>query len=666
MSHLFLRGPLAALILGAATAGACLEPGAPPPGDVAPDAAVAPPPAAVPDGSFPCGRFGHVRVRDGKVMKDDMVYGRADELPGLCERAVADTLYSIGVDSSIRRWPGGVVAYKINSKMPDDLIARIDEAMEQWEDLTTISFQAYNPAVHDDYVEFSTDTHCHANIGRYNHGYVWLTDGKSPVQVRGVAIAGDEHVYHWYSDGQVTAGTSTDADAYRAVYKFTTPPGYTPNDIVEMAIAANDRVHTWWDDGKFSVGTTSDLDAHQGPLPYTNPSGKTIVGIAMAAGDVVHTWYNDGTRSIGTPQNLGAASYSYLTTAPYAFIRGIDLAGNGAAYTWYAQLGEYKRSVGTIGNLGPAGVDVRLPDDCPLTTVVHEIGHTVGLEHEQSRCDREDHIHVYYENILDDLEDNFEVVCSGYTDLTTYDFQSVMQYGSYSGSANTRPTMLRKGTLGADLTGPTPIDMAIASDDKVYIWWSDGSVTSGSSADLERHRARYPFSPPPGRSIESIVGIGIAQNNRVYTFYEDRMVSVGTTEDLDAHTEPYEYRLAEKPGGVEYTPAEVVAIGISEEDHVYAWYSDGKGSWGTSDNLGMHGPYTVTSPLDPDFDDIVGIDFSNDDTTYVWYRSGTASTGVSTNLNADNAPYPVRGRGILLYQGPGLSLLDIQGVSIMY
>ena len=63
--------------------------------------------------------------------------------------------------------------------------------------------------------------------------------------------------------------------------------------------------------------------------------------------------------------------------------------------------------------------------------IAHEIGHALGLMHEQSRTDRETYVTVNYGNIQDEMEYNYGVAPST-TNFGPYDYGSVMHYGRCS------------------------------------------------------------------------------------------------------------------------------------------------------------------------------------------------------------------------------------------
>jgi hypothetical protein len=390
-----------------------------------------------------------------------------------------------------------------------------------------------------------------------------------------------------------------------------------------------------------------------------------IVGIGISANDTVYAWYSDGTRSSGNSQNLGASAVSFDNEVPATSVLGVDISSNGI-YTYYASGDQYRVVIGSLSEQadGPSQ-EARLPQNCSLSTVIHELGHTVGLKHEHTRSDRDSYVRVFWDEIDPDRIGNFEKAEGAeYADYGDYDFDSIMHYGSNSWRKNQSPTLLRKGTLGANI--PEVIEMAIAANDRVYTWWEDGTVTSGTSGDLELYRSRYTYDLPGNRTPANIEGIAFASDDRVFAFYDDGKVSIGTTYDLDAHQAPYDFTLAYKAPGVRYDADEILAVAISSQDHVYVWYEDGHASWGSSWFPGEHARYDVTSSLDTDFDEIKGIDIASDDTVFTWYETGRASKGTSDNLNSIGSPYDVRDRGSMLQSHTELSPGDIEAVEDMY
>ncbi|CAH3019601.1 unnamed protein product [Porites evermanni] len=128
---------------------------------------------------------------------------------------------------------------------------------------------------------------------------------------------------------------------------------------------------------------------------------------------------------------------------------------------------ELFRGQGCWGHVGHHGykTQISIGDNCDFQHVMeHELGHTVGFWHEQSRPDRDNYISVIWENVLDGLASAFEkrkwnteVVDFG----VPYDFASIMHYPFTAFSKNGKPTIRNI----VDMQGKTP-----------YIVLSDGDA----------------------------------------------------------------------------------------------------------------------------------------------------------------------------------------------
>jgi uncharacterized protein (TIGR02145 family) len=94
-----------------------------------------------------------------------------------------------------------------------------------------------------------------------------------------------------------------------------------------------------------------------------------------------------------------------------------------------------------LGMIGGKQV-IGLADWGNAGTVIHEMGHTIGLIHEQSRSDRDQYVIIYFENILAGKGHNFTTSNTLYK-TPLFDFSSIMLYSSYAFSSNGLPTITK-------------------------------------------------------------------------------------------------------------------------------------------------------------------------------------------------------------------------------
>jgi len=86
-----------------------------------------------------------------------------------------------------------------------------------------------------------------------------------------------------------------------------------------------------------------------------------------------------------------------------------------------------------VGMTGRRAQQLQLQDPgCTMVgTVLHELGHVLGMAHEQSRPDRDSYIKVNFDNVQDGMEVNFGIEPKAYM-RTSYDYLSIMHYDAYA------------------------------------------------------------------------------------------------------------------------------------------------------------------------------------------------------------------------------------------
>eukprot|EP01061_Rhynchopus_euleeides_P032618 TRINITY_DN5426_c0_g1_i1.p1 TRINITY_DN5426_c0_g1~~TRINITY_DN5426_c0_g1_i1.p1 ORF type:complete len:386 (+),score=114.84 TRINITY_DN5426_c0_g1_i1:115-1158(+) len=113
----------------------------------------------------------------------------------------------------------------------------------------------------------------------------------------------------------------------------------------------------------------------------------------------------------------------------------------------------YLRFVSGKGCSSPVGQtryrvnQITLGRGCGTGAAIHEVGHSLGLSHEQSRKDRDSFVRVDFSQVQRGMENNFEKNSAGH-DLGEYDYGSIMHYGPDGFATGYRPTIVAPRSIG--------------------------------------------------------------------------------------------------------------------------------------------------------------------------------------------------------------------------
>src|SRR5882724_7851115 len=168
-------------------------------------------------------------------------------------------------------------------------------------------------------------------------------------------------------------------------------------------------------------------------------------------------------------------------------------------------------SIGMIGG----EQRIRTDDRCGMGTLTHEIGHAVGLWHEQSRRDRDRFVKVLYQNISKRGARDFDRRLGDEPDFSPYDYASIMHYGAFADSCGDHSPTIE--------TIPPGIPI--------------GQRKTLSLGDIDAVRHMYGFPPKSVTVTTHVSGLKIVVDGITYTAPQRFEWNPGTRHTIEAPAE---------------------------------------------------------------------------------------------------------------------------------
>lgn len=247
-------------------------------------------------------------------------------------------------------------------------------------------------------------------------------------------------------------------------------------------------------EGDIVLGTVEEMQRQSNSVKDAAVANDMVVQGVVLTGDQFR-WPNceipfEIDANLPDQQRVTDAIAHWQANTNYRFIRRTN----------QADFVRFVPGSGCSSNVGKRGgpQNVTLGSSCTVGNTIHEIGHVVGLWHEQSREDRDQFVTINWQNITPGFEHNFNQHITDGDDVGAYDYGSIMHYPRTAFSRNGQDTITptQAGAQIGQRNGLSAGDIAAANsvctrsgpklkfvDDPITLKFRDDPVTLKFSDD---------------------------------------------------------------------------------------------------------------------------------------------------------------------------------------